>query len=68
MDLRKLSLKDRALLEALAEIAQTESIERGWAEIEPMLAHCWNERLRKASRLTWEEIAPLIRGACERTQ
>lgn len=65
MDFKKLSLTDRALLEALAEIAQTESIERSWSEIEPMLVYCWNKSLRTASTLNWEEIAPLIRGACE---
>lgn len=67
MDLRVLSLKDRALVEALAEIAQTECIERSWAEIEPMLADCWNKSHRQASALNWEEIASFIRIACERT-
>lgn len=67
MDLRELSLKDRALLEALADIAQSECVERSWTEVEPMLAHCWNKSFRNASRLNWEEVAPLIRTACERT-
>lgn len=67
MDLRELSLKDWALVEALSEIAQTECIEHSWAEIEPMLAYCWNKSHRKASALNWAEIAALIRIACERT-
>lgn len=67
MDLRELSLKDRALIEALAEIAQTECMSRSWAEIEPMLASCWKASYGKESPLHWDEIAPFIQTACART-
>lgn len=67
MDLREMSMSDRALVEALAEIAQAECMERSWPEIEPMLAYCWQQSHSKPSTLDWEEVARLIRSACDRT-
>lgn len=66
MDLRELSPKDLALIEALAEIARAEHDARSWREIEPMLAACWNDTHRFVSTLSWEAVAPYIRAACER--
>lgn len=66
MNLKELSVTDRTLVEALAEIAQAESTEHSWSEIEPMLEYCWRNSHRK-SALDWEAIAPLIRSACNRT-
>ncbi|GAB3359412.1 hypothetical protein [Lysobacter tyrosinilyticus] len=66
MDLKELSVTDRTLVETLAEIAQAESTEHSWSEIEPMLEYCW-QKSDHTSALDWEEIAPLIRSACNRT-
>ena len=64
MDLKQLSHDDRALIEALVDIARSECMGRDWSEVDPTLADYWNQSHHEPTPLRWEEIAPLIRSAC----
>lgn len=64
MNLTDQPLEDQALIVAFTEIAKEECGGRTWAELEPMLAACWERTHRKSSHLAWEEISPYVRTGC----
>lgn len=66
MNLHDLSLEDQELVLAFVEIARMECIDRGWADIEPLLASCWDKTHRRHSELSWDDIAHYIRAACDK--
>lgn len=66
VNLIDLSGENLALVLAFVEIARVECIDRSWADIEPVLSACWNDTRGGISPLTWADISPYIRTACER--
>ncbi|HJW47250.1 MAG TPA: hypothetical protein VJ484_12290 [Lysobacter sp.] len=66
MNINDLSVEDQELVLAFVEIARLECVDRGWADIESLLASCWDKTHRRHSELTWDDIAHYVRAACDR--
>lgn len=64
MKLIDLPVDDQALVLAFTEIAKQECGDRTWAELEPVLAACWERTHGEASKLTWADVAPYVRTGC----
>ena len=65
MNLKDLSVEDQELVLAFVEIARVECVDRGWADIEPLLASSWGKTHRRHSALSWDDIVHYVRAACD---
>src|SRR5688572_3591460 len=68
MNLSDLPVEDRELVLALIEIASVDCKELNWSDLEPILLACWNETSHRGRALSWGEIAPYVRAACDEAQ